>query len=347
MRRRQWERLRDTIPDLGARAFAARDWRLLDELSTAAERLGLHELATKFLVETAILRNTLGKDEWRGEAIDDATLVINFRESEKQGAAAGVRYTGHVARAAAQAGRTVLVVERRLVPLYRRTFPEVEVLAGPAIVKPQGKERVVTANMRVLRSAIGCDEKTIQRLNMPLIADRERSRRFRTSYQNDENIPLIGISWWSSHHGKDLPPLEAWAGLMRSVPARYVNLQYGDVSADLDQLRELSGRVIIHDKSVDQMKDMDLFAAQLASLDAMVTISCTGAHLASALHVPIVLVRDDWFRRDWPVLSATTPWCPSVTVVGKDGADWSERFASVETELRRQLSAQRIDEGMQ
>jgi hypothetical protein len=106
------------------------------------------------------------------------------------------------------------------------------------------------------------------------------------------------------------------------------------VAADLEALRNASGRELIDDPSVDQLVDMDSFAAQLASLDAVVTISCTGAHLAGALDTPVILVRDDWFRRDWPVLSEATPWCPRMVVVGKDGRDWKTHFAHIEDRLR-------------
>ncbi|MER2633888.1 MAG: hypothetical protein ABTQ30_08505, partial [Rhizobiaceae bacterium] len=279
------------------------------------------------------------------EPLDDATLVIDFMENDKQGAATGLRLTGHVAAAAARAKRTVLVVERRLVPLYRRSFPAAEVLAGPATVEPAGGGRTVVATMRTLRTVLGSDETTIRSLYRPLLADPEMTDRLRRSYRAEQDLPLIGISWWSSHHGKDLPPLEAWADLLRKIPARFVNVQYGDVAADLDRLRALSGREIIDDRGVDQLKDMDLFAAQLAALDAVVTISCTGAHLAAALQVPIVLVRDDWFRREWPVLSDRTPWCPSAVVVGREGADWPAHFAAVEAELRRLAGPRETQEG--
>jgi hypothetical protein len=205
---------------------------------------------------------------------------------------------------------------------------------GPAVIKPLDGERLVTANTRVLRTVLGCDEPTIRRLHKPLLPDPESTRRFRASYRKGEDIPLIGISWWSSHHGKDLPPLEAWAGLMRGIRARFVNVQYGDVAADLGALRQMSGRDLIDDPTVNQLEDMDSFAAQLASLDAIVTISCTGAHLAAALDVPVILVRDDWFRREWPVLSEKTPWCPEMVVVGKDGRDWETHFALIEARLR-------------
>jgi hypothetical protein len=148
---------------------------------------------------------------------------------------------------------------------------------------------------------------------------------------------VVGLSWWSSHFGKDLPGIEHWTELVRSTPAVFVSLQYGEVAADLAALRAAAPARFLVDASVDQMVDMDRFAAQLGALDAVVTISNTGAHLAGGMGVPTQLIRDDWFRRAWPVLSDRTPWYPRVRVRGKDGRTWAAVFEQVRAGLAGQL----------
>ena len=56
-----------------------------------------------------------------------------------------------------------------------------------------------------------------------------------------------------------------------------------------------------HDATIDQMTDIDGFAAQIAALDAVVTISRTAAHVAGALGIPCIVVRDDKPILAWPV----------------------------------------------
>jgi len=73
----------------------------------------------------------------------------------------------------------------------------------------------------------------------------------------------------------------------------------------------------------------------------VVTISNTGAHLAAAMGVPTVLIRDDWFRRQWPVRSDRTPWCPQTRVVGKDGRTWHQVLVEVRDRLNRMLARAR------
>jgi hypothetical protein len=137
---------------------------------------------------------------------------------------------------------------------------------------------------------------------------------------------VIGISWWSSHFGKDLPSISLWQELVGSVEATIVNAQYAASSDDLMRLSAAAPNRFISDDSVDQLEDMDRFAAQLGSFDLLISISNTGAHLAGAMGVPTILIRDDWFRRAWPVLSDRTPWYPHTIVIGKDGRTWNQLF---------------------
>lgn len=104
--------------------------------------------------------------------------------------------------------------------------------------------------------------------------------------------------------------------------------------------RICADRVIV-DRSIDQLIDMDVFAAQVAALDAVITITATLAHVAGALGVPTVALRDDWFRREWPVVADRVPWYPSLRVVGKDGREWGEVFDDATLVLRGLMAGAR------
>lgn len=169
-----------------------------------------------------------------------------------------------------------------------------------------------------------------------MLADNAASTCLRHQYLKGRDLPLIGLAWWSSHYGKDLPAITHWVELAKSTNAVFVVVQYGDVKKDIEMLMAAVGRErIIVDESVDQMQDMDRFASQLCALDNLVTISNSGAHLAGALQVPTLLVRDDLFRRAWSVLSGTTPWYPRTTVIGKDGRPWEDVFTEIKDLLQQ------------
>jgi hypothetical protein len=120
---------------------------------------------------------------------------------------------------------------------------------------------------------------------------------------------------------------------MQNYPAIFFSLQYGSASRDIHLFSEALGDRFVFDPNIDQLQNMDDFASQLAAMDAIVTIINTGAHLAGAIGVPTLLIRDDWFRKGWPVLSESTPWYPSVTILGKEGTPWNHTFQKIRSRL--------------
>jgi hypothetical protein len=336
VKRRRWREVHRRLLPLEAAAEKVRDTRLLSEMAHAAGRLGEPELATQWAYANAEFLGNVKPTDWRGEDLSDATLVIRFMETEKQGLAIGLNMAGYVAEAAAKARHCVLVVEKRLVPIYARTLPKVEVRAFPTDVAAEPGTRLVTANALTLTAVLGTAPAEIESRFLPLKADAAESAELRRGYQAGRELPLVGISWWSSHFGKDLPPIETWAGMARGIDAIFVNIQYGNVAADWAVLEQAASGRVVRDESVDQLVDMDRFASQLGALDAVVTISNTGAHLAGGMGLPIFLVRDDWFRRGWPVLTDRTPWYPGARVFGKEGRSWPDVFDGVKSQLENQ-----------
>jgi hypothetical protein len=116
-----------------------------------------------------------------------------------------------------------------------------------------------------------------------------------------------------------------------------VSLQYGNVS---NSVAAMGPERIIVDDGIDQLKDMDTFAAQIAALDGVITIMNTLVSVSGALGVPTVVLRDDWFRRNLPVLSDRMPWYPRLRVAGKDGRDWSQVLDDAATKLRALIAEQ-------
>ena len=169
---------------------------------------------------------------------------------------------------------------------------------------------------------------------VPLRADPELVETFRKRYRSMTDLPLIGLSWGSKSHTKDVPDFPQWSRFIAQTPATFVSLQYGQIKPALRRLRNGNDARLIYDESVDQMVDMDRFAAQIASLDVVVTISNTAAHLSGALGMPTIFLIDDNFQTTWPVTGDRTPWYPKGLVVHKDGRDWS----AVLDEVRRSLS---------
>jgi hypothetical protein len=195
-------------------------------------------------------------------------------------------------------------------------------------------EADVFASFEQLAYIFANDAQTMETGFTPLKADMELTRHFRGRYSRAA-APLIGLSWGSKSYNKDVPDLREWSRFIQAVPAQFVSLQYGKVPADLSMLTSGDATRVIHDASVDQMKDMDRFAAQICALDAVVSISNTVAHFAGTLGVPAIFVIDDKFHTPWPVSGDRVPWYPRAEIVQKRGRDWP----AVLDEIRNRLQA--------
>jgi hypothetical protein len=271
--------------------------------------------------------------EWDGSDLTGRTLVVVSRNKHVGNV---LRFSRLLALAVPRAKRCIVLAESRLVPLFRRSFPTMEVWEAGLRDAEAHAQADVMASYETLIEFVGLkDDGTIATLP-PLKPDKDQVAAFRHKYQSGD--PLIGICWHSTNEKKDLPALEDWAGLLRRVKATFVSVQYGDARADIQTLRASSGARVVHDETVDSLTNLDLFAAQVGALDAVVTISNTGAHIAGALDVPVFVLLDDKDHLMWPFVGQTTDWYPAARLYRKANRHWLDVFDDVATDLARRLA---------
>ena len=257
---------------------------------------------------------------WTGQDLSDATLIVRQRIRSDMGAAVRLaRFIGDVQKSAR---RCVVVAEGRLVPLFQRSFPGAEVVSMDASL-PRIEGKVYEAVLERVASFYATDWTSIETTFKPLKADEAVASTLRQKYRAAAQGPIIGITWGSRNARKGMPDLDAWAHFVQNFPATFVSLQYGEVDAAVAKLTAGKAQKLIEDETVDQMKDMDRFAAQIMALDAVIGVSNTAAYLAGALDVPLVVVRDDRFGM-YPVEGDRTGWFPQGTLIRKRQRPWSE-----------------------
>src|SRR5262249_20799640 len=157
-------------------------------------------------------------------------------------------------------------------------------------VRPRGThdaavlaEADVAAHIETIAFHFAKNAAEMRRSFVPLRAHPTLIDLIRQRYKLRSNGPLIGISWGSSNKAKILPDLRSWAPLLGWTSATFVSLQYGDIERDLEVLQELAGGRVICDPEIDQLVDLDGFAAQIAALDAIVSITNTTIDMAGML----------------------------------------------------------------
>ena len=296
-------------------------------------RAELYERAWELRIRAAALQQQSPIPEWGGGDLAGLTMLIRvYRPTMTVGEE--LRLARFIDPVAQRARRCIVLAEARLVPLLRRSFPGVD-------VRPRGiddtaafAEADVTAYYETiaLRYAKTADE--MRRSFVPLRADPTLANSIRQRYRLKARGPLIGISWWSSNARKVLPDLKSWAPLLSWPSATFVSLQYGDVASDLEVLRDLAGGRVVQDTEIDQLVDLDGFAAQITALDVVVSISNTTIDMAGMLNVPTLHIRDDKSSQIWP-LSGPSPWYPSMIFLYKQQRPWSDVFVEARDHLEQ------------
>ena len=300
-------------------------------------RLELYERAWELRVRAAELEQPSPLPEWDGSDLAGRTILVRAYTPRKR-IGEELRMARFIAPVAAQAGRCILLAEPRLVPILARSFPEIEVRPRDVDDAAAFAEADVAAYYETVALHTVKTKDDMRRAFMRLKADPDRAAAIRQRYLQGESGPLLGISWGSSNGDKVVPDLQSWAAILSWAGAKFVSLQYGDIDSDLAVLQELSGGRVIHDPEIDQMADLDGFAAQIGALDGVVAISNTTIDVAGMLGVPTAHIRDDNLSSAiWP-RTGTSPWYPDMIFVYRERRSWSEVLAEARAGLEKLIA---------
>jgi SAM-dependent methyltransferase len=321
-------------------AEADRDAEAMRRCSYKLIRCERYERAWELRTRAAAIEQASPIPEWEGDDLAHRTIVVRSC-MPKHRIGEELRLARFIDFASNRARRCIVLTEDRLVPLLRRSFPRVDVRARGIDDAAALSEADVTAYFETIAFHCAKNAEEMRRSFVPLRADPSRVNAIRQRYRRGFPGPLIGISWTSSNKSKVLPDLPSWAPLLDWPSARFVSLQYGDVGRDLDVLGQLAGDRMIHDPEIDQLTDLDGFAAQIAAIDAVVSVSNTTIDMAGMLGTTTLHIRNDKASEIWP-RAGSSPWYPDMTFLYKQHRPWREAFAEAKTRLEQTFS--RIDQ---
>jgi hypothetical protein len=250
---------------------------------------------------------------WKGERLVTGRLLI-WRE---QGVGDEIMVAGLIPDVIRTGNGCTLDCDARLKPLLARSFPGIDVISSQLDGQAPENEGDVAAHLPsgslpglFRRSAASFAATT----SPYLVADQAAKDRFRSRYIDQDGRRLIGLAWHTNNRstGRNRSiDLSLFAPLFARPGIRWVSLQYGDHDT-LQKEALVADSPLLIDRSVDQFADIDLFAAQIAAMDMVVTIDNSTAHLAGALGVPtwvLLPFAPDW---RWLVSREDSPWYPTL-----------------------------------
>jgi tetratricopeptide (TPR) repeat protein len=268
---------------------------------------------------------------WAGEKLTSGRLLL----WGEQGVGDEVMFAGLVPEVVRTGIRCILDCDPRLQPFFARSFPGVEVVSR--LNPMQSLDLDVSAHLptgslpRLFRNT----EAAFTATSSPFLAAHPAQRQvLRDRYTTGRRV--IGLAWYTKNPktgpGRSIN-LSLLAPLFERKDILWVSLQYGEHDAVEQQATSANAPILI-DREIDQLVDLDIFAAQIAAMDMVITIDNSTAHLAGALGVPVWVLLP--FARDWRWLQARTdsPWYPTMRLFRQPKpGDWLAVVEKVQSEL--------------
>lgn len=302
-----------------------------DQLSLSHLHLGRFDFARGWSAYEARLRRPgserlqTTKPRWEGATTTASRLFV----WAEQGIGDQVLYSTMFSDLLQRMPGTTISVEGKLLPLFRRSFPQARFTArdqpppesGYDVQLPVGS---LGAIFRPGATSFAAHPGSV------LIPDRERARQVR-ELRPFRNRKVCGLSWMSinAQVGDDKSmPLERMRELLMLDGFGFLNLQYGDVSGEVARTCALTDAPIETVPGIDLFGDIDGLAALIEACDIVVTISNSTAHLAGAMGKPVLLLVPRFTGRMWYWNTlpgdAHPPWYPSVRLLRQHRqGDWS------------------------
>ena len=262
---------------------------------------------------------------WQGQDLRDKRILV----WTEQGIGDEILTASMIPDAIDATEHVIILCSKRLLPIMRRSFPTatVELRAEPLPSTATDPSINLQMSLSELGRAFRGNFANFPQHQGFLKVDQEKQGVLRRKYQLlRPGTLLVGISWrspgnyeigWLKSHR-----LLDWAPILSTPGITFVNLQYGDCKADITHARDQIGADILHDDDIDPLVDMDSFAAQVAAMDLVISVSNTTVHTAGALGIPCWVLAAKGRGRLWYWFRSkkNSPWYPSV------------RFLSQETE---------------
>lgn len=278
----------------------------------------------------------LGVPYWAGEDITDKHVLI----WTDQGLGEQILTVSLLNDVIALAKTVTLACDPRLIPLFQRSWPDVTVVSLTAL-RDEKKAMAavdVQATLSELGAALRRNLEAFPQPNPFLKAKPERTAALREQLKSGSSKPLIGLSWRSAnplageHKSTDL--LEHWAPILSQSRFTFVALQYGDVADELEAVRKALEVTISTIPDMNFEQDVDGFAAAVAAMDGVVSISNTTVHVAGGLGVPVQALMPAAYGRPWYWFESgdTTPWYDGVVLYRSKG-DWGDTVTGVAKSL--------------
>ncbi len=276
---------------------------------------------------------------WQGEALAGKRLLVQA----EQGLGDHIMFASCLPDVMTSAQHVMVECDPRLAKLFARSFPRAAVYRYRAAGEPDwSREAAPDYRIRYgdLPRMLRNRETDFPRHAGYLVTDPVRVAAWHQRLAALGPGLKIGISWRggtpATGQARRSIALDDWWPVVSTSGTHFVSLQYGNVDAEIAELKTRRGKVVHSWANSDA--GMDDVAALIASLDLVITVCTTAAHLAGALGkatwvvVPVVA--------EWRYLhqGSSIPWYPQLRLFRQQELNqWGSVLSTVKAELEREV----------
>ncbi|MDQ7247154.1 tetratricopeptide repeat protein [Dongia sedimenti] len=283
--------------------------------------------------------------EWDGSPIKHGKLLVQCEQGVGDYVMWAVLFPG----IAAKARDVVTKAIPRMANVFRRSFPDMQFIYDDKLPPDIPLEAIAARTTAGdLLQVLGADIENLPGKAGVLVADPAMKSKLRQRYEAlFPGKRLIGISWRSGNRDSSAMrslELPYWKPLFDMEDCAFINLQYGDITRDLEELQAQLGDKVYWDKEINPMGDMDPFTAQISAMDMVISVDNSTVHFAGGLGKPcwaMLPLNSDW---RWQTERTDTVWYDSLELFrpSKDGG-WdglvervADRLAKLDDETLKQ-----------
>jgi tetratricopeptide (TPR) repeat protein len=283
-------------------------------------------------------RPVLALPQWRGEGLVGRRILIHA----EQGLGDEIMFSSIIPEIAREASGCLIECSPKLEQLFRRSFPNAEVLANDRSVAGWqsriGKWLEGLPPVQV-QSPIG----SLPLYRRKSLAEFPKHRGYlkanarRVRYWKDCLAKLggrmkIGISWRGGRPETGMArrsmDLEQLLPVLRLPGAQFVNLQYTDCSDEIERLASENGIEIAN--WLDALDEFDETAALVKALDLVLSVCTSVIHLGGALGQKTWVMAPHAPEWRYGLSGETMPWYPSVRIFRQSSpGNWDAVVAAV------------------
>ena len=211
--------------------------------------------------------------------------------------------------------KLIVKIDERLIDIYTRSFENIKFISSKENINEQDYEfhLPIGSLAKFYRNNLS---DFINKNDRYLKTNKIIDEKICIEFNEYKNKRKIGVSWKSKN---PLSGLKRSAELLDIINyindpgAVYVNLQYGDVSSEISDVRN-KGFEILENQDIDNMKNIDGLLSLINQCDEVVSIDNSTVHFAGAIGKKTEVLMHESADFRWEMQGNNTKWYKSLSL---------------------------------